>query len=77
MNFQKLLCKLGFHDWSPNHYGIRVCLAKGCVTIDLYFGVCGMLRYMREHYREEELDEMAAGSVLKCLKMWFRRDKNA
>lgn len=77
MNFQKRLCKLGFHNWSPNHYGVRVCLARGCVAIDLYYGICGMLRYLREHYREEEIDEMAVGGMLKCMKLSLRRDKRA
>lgn len=76
---QKFLCMLGFHDWSPNHNGMRVCLAKGCVTIDIYYGISGMLRYVREHYTEKEIEEMAEGNVpklLKLLKTWFRRGTN-
>lgn len=28
-------------------------------NIDLYYGLTGMLRYMREHYTEKQLEEMA------------------
>ncbi len=76
MNFRKWLCRLGFHNWSPNYYGVRVCLARGCVRIDLYYGVSGMLRYLRENYTEKEIEEMAAGSFMKSLKEWFWKEKN-
>lgn len=78
MNLQKWLCRIGFHDWSPNHNGIRVCLAEGCMRIDLYYGITGMLRYMREHYTEKEIEQMAEGNIpkpLKLLKTWSRRKK--
>ena len=59
VNFQKLLCMLGFHNWSENYAGMRVCLRRGCTRIDLYYGITGMLRYMREHYTEKQLRELA------------------
>ena len=49
---------LGFHNWSENHGGVRVCLRRGCTRIDLYYGITGMLRYMREHYTEKQIKEM-------------------
>ena len=58
MNWRKWLCKLGFHNWSENYAGIRMCLREGCTRIDLYYGITGMLRYMREHYTEKQLKEM-------------------
>lgn len=59
MDRQKFLCKLGYHNWSPNCGGMRVCLAKGCTTIDLYYGITGMLRYIRERYTVKELMKIA------------------
>jgi len=58
MDWRKWLCKLGFHNWSDNYAGIRVCLREGCTRIDLYYGITGMLRYMREHYTEKQIKEM-------------------
>ena len=58
MDWRKRFCKLGFHNWSETYAGIRVCLRKGCTRIDLYYGITGMLRYMREHYTEKQLKEM-------------------
>lgn len=59
MDWRKWFCKLGFHKWSENYAGIRVCLRRGCTRIDLYYGITGMLRYMREHYTEKQIKEMA------------------
>lgn len=59
MNFQKLLCRLGFHNWSENYNGMRVCMRQGCTAIDMYFGITGMLRRLREQYTQEEIEEMA------------------
>jgi len=42
----KWLCKLGFHNWSENRFGIRVCLR--CPKVDRYFGLTGLLRYREE-----------------------------
>lgn len=50
---------LGFHKWSENENGMRVCLRPGCTTIDLYFGLTGMLRYLRDRHTQEEIEEMA------------------
>ena len=46
--FRRISCRLGFHKWSVNYNGMRVCLRRGCTRIDLYYGITGMLRYMRE-----------------------------
>jgi len=54
-----LLCKLGFHKWSENYGGVRVCLREGCTAIDMYFGLTGMLRSLRERHTLEEIEEMA------------------
>lgn len=50
---------LGFHNWSESYAGMRVCLRRGCTRIDLYYGLTGMLRYMRERYTEKQLMEIA------------------
>ena len=50
---------LGFHKWSENDNGMRVCLRRGCTTIDIYFGLTGMLRYLRDRHTQEEIEEMA------------------
>lgn len=57
--FERTLCRLGFHKWSENYGGMRVCLRRGCTTIDMYFGLTGMLRYLRERHTLEEIEEMA------------------
>lgn len=49
---QKILCRLGIHKWSDNIGGMRVCLARGCITIDIYYGLTGALRYVREHHSD-------------------------
>jgi len=50
---------LGFHKWSENYGGMRVCLRRGCRVIDMYFGITGMLRYLRDRHTQEEIEEMA------------------
>jgi dCMP deaminase len=42
----KLLCKLGIHNWSSNHNGIRICLK--CPVVDRYYSVSGNLRRAQE-----------------------------
>lgn len=54
-----ILCRLRFHKWSENDNGMRVCLRRGCTTIDIYFGLTGMLRYLRDRHTQEEIEEMA------------------
>lgn len=50
---------LGFHKWSESYGGMRVCLRPGCTMINIYFGLTGMLRYLRERHTQEEIEEMA------------------
>lgn len=57
--FRRVLCMMGFHKWSENYGGVRVCLRRGCMAIDMYFGLTGMLRYLRERHAQEEIQEMA------------------
>lgn len=57
--FERTLCRLGFHKWSENYGGVRVCLRRGCTAIDMYFGITGMLRRLREQYTQEEIEAMA------------------
>lgn len=39
---KNILCLLGFHKWTNNKNGCRIC--KRCHKIDQYFGATGMLR---------------------------------
>lgn len=39
---KRILCRLGFHHWSANHGGIRICL--WCPAVDRYYGISGYLR---------------------------------
>lgn len=41
-----LFCRLGFHDWSSNRNGVRICLR--CPAVDRYYGLTGLIRYMHE-----------------------------
>lgn len=43
---QKIFCWLGFHIWSKNYGGARICLV--CDKFDRYFSITGMLRRMEE-----------------------------
>lgn len=38
---------------------MRVCLRRGCTEIDMYYGITGMLRYLRERHTQEEIEAMA------------------
>ncbi len=42
----KFLCYLGFHNWSDNRNGIRIC--RRCPAVDRYYGLSGLLRYKEE-----------------------------
>jgi len=42
MSLKRILCRLGFHHWSANHGGIRICL--WCPAVDRYYGISGYLR---------------------------------
>lgn len=55
----RALCKIRLHKWSKNWYGWRVCLRPGCTAYNPHFGVTGALRWMREHYTDKEMEEMA------------------
>lgn len=57
--FRRISCRLGFHNWSENYGGVRVCLREGCTAIDMYFGLTGALRWLRERYTPEEIEAMA------------------
>lgn len=57
--FRRTLCSLGFHKWSENHGGVRVCMRTGCTAIDMYFGLTGALRRLREQHTPEEIEAMA------------------
>lgn len=63
--FRRLLCRLGFHKWSENDNGMRVCLRPGCTTIDIYFGLTGMLRYLRDRHTQKEIEMMANNETIK------------
>jgi hypothetical protein len=39
---KSFLCKIGVHNWSENHNGIRIC--QWCPAVDRYFGLSGLLR---------------------------------
>jgi len=41
-----ILCRLGFHKWSANRNGIRIC--RRCPAVDRYYGITGLLRYKEE-----------------------------
>lgn len=58
-SIRRALCRTGLHKWSPNQNGWRVCLRRGCTAYNPYYGVTGALRWMRERYTEEEIEEMA------------------
>jgi hypothetical protein len=57
--FRRISCRLGFHKWSENYGGVRVCLREGCTAIDMYFGLTGALRRLRERYTPEKIKAMA------------------
>ena len=54
-----VLCRAGLHKWSENTGGVRVCMRPGCTATDMYFGITGALRRLRERYTQEEIEEMA------------------
>ena len=39
---KSLLCRLGFHRWSFNRGGVRICM--WCPAVDRYYGISGFLR---------------------------------
>jgi len=55
------LCRIGFHNWSANRCGVRIC--QRCPAVDRYFGLTGLLRYKQEKdtglkESDEQLREM-------------------
>ncbi len=41
-NIKKFLCRFGFHNWSANRGGVRICLR--CPAVDRYYGISGYVR---------------------------------
>ncbi len=51
---KSLLCRLGFHKWSNNRNGIRIC--RRCPAVDRYYGLTGLIRYKWESNTGKETD---------------------
>ncbi len=41
-NIMKFLCHIGFHNWSANRGGVRICMR--CPAVDRYYGLSGYVR---------------------------------
>jgi deoxycytidylate deaminase len=41
-NIKNFLCRFGFHNWSANRGGVRICLR--CPAVDRHYGISGYLR---------------------------------
>jgi len=39
---KSILCRIGFHNWSSNRGGVRICM--WCPAVDRYYGISGYLR---------------------------------
>jgi len=66
-NIKNILCRLGFHHWSANHGGVRICL--WCPAVDKYYGVSGYLRRqfdLTTTYQRESDAEM---------RVWWLKDR--
>ena len=57
MNF---LCRLGFHAYGEDYWGIRVCEREDCDKIDKYHGFWGKLRHNSEHNGAPKLSDSSA-----------------
>ncbi len=55
---KSLLCRLGFHKWSANRNGIRIC--RRCPAVDRYYGLTGLIRYKWESDSKETDAELRA-----------------
>jgi len=43
---KNFLCHIGFHNWSANRGGVRIC--RWCPAVDRYYGISGFLRRQLE-----------------------------
>jgi dCMP deaminase len=57
------LCRIGWHMWSKNYNGIRLC--KWCSKVDRYFGVTG--------YRRKEIEKIYNHRLIdeEIIKIWL------
>jgi hypothetical protein len=61
---KKFICRIGWHNWSENRNGVRIC--NWCPAVDRYYGISGFLRKI--HEKQDGVKESDA-----TLRAWWNR----